>query len=112
MLIASEPFGFLRAAQVAVARVQMKYGRDVLEKGRWWWELDERARPLYEWTEERIRATLTAGPVDGASYAFGPPHEKRLFGIEVRFVPTGEQPGRITLHSDRADLVADGGLYR
>lgn len=62
MLIASEPFGFLRAAQTAVARVQMKYGTDVLETGKWWWELDELSRPLYEWIEERWRTLLTAGP--------------------------------------------------
>ena len=116
MLIASEPYGFLRAAHVAMARVQMKYGTKVLETGKWWWELDERARPHYNWTEERIRATLTAGPPDGATYAT---NGERLFGIEIRFVPPGapipgdlSHLGRITLHTDRTDLAGDSGLYR
>lgn len=119
MMIASEPFGLMRAAQMAVARVEMKYGRDVFGTGSWWWELEERARPEYEWMadEARFRTTGDTNPHSDATWT-------NLLGIQVRFVSTEKMAatrreahaigglGRICLHTDRTDLPGDSRLYR
>lgn len=116
MLIASEPFGLMRAAQMALARVEMKYGRSVFETGKWWWEIEERARPEYEWMVDEVTLRMTGQP---RPY---PTDATTLLGVAVRFVSTEKimerkedaRPslGRLSLHTDRNDLAADSRLYR
>ena len=119
MLIASEPFNLMRAAQMACARVEMKYGRSVFETGQWWWEIEERARPEYEWMVEEITLRTTGERCCERPF---PTDATTLLGIAVRFVPTAkilerksdERPslGRLSLHTDRTDLPCDSRLYR
>lgn len=115
MLIASEPFGLMRAAQMVLARVELKYGRGVFNTGQWWWEVEDRSRPIFEWTAKTVR------DVTGATEP-SPDDLPRFCGIEVRFLPAAEiianrkgltSPlGRITLNTDRTDLDPDTKLYR
>lgn len=120
MLIASEPFGLMRAARVALVRVEMKYGPDVCETGNWWWELEERARPEYEWLADEARFMTAGGEATEPARATW----TTLLGIPVRFVSTEKMVatrreaeaqgglGRICLHTDRTDLPRDSKLYR